>query len=168
MGGPSLTMAEVNRVMEQINRQTDNAHLIMGAAIEDTLGDRLTVTLVASRRRGVAEPTPVSVAKPVVSATARSESEVDLLGGAIAQKPVARTLSAKPEPDPQPAVSATEVAPPVGASRSWRSKKKTKAIHPELQLETITKGPFEHSEPTLRNGVDLDVPTFVRRGMVLN
>ena len=170
MGGPSLTMAEVNRVMEQINRHTDNAHLIMGAAIEDTLGDRLTVTLVASRRRGVAsEPTSVNVAPPVASATTRGESDVDLLGSAIAQKPVARTLAAKPEPEPQSAVSATEVAPsPVGASRSWRSKKKAKAIHPELQLETITKGPFEHSEPTLRNGVDLDVPTFVRRGMVLN
>ena len=41
-------------------------------------------------------------------------------------------------------------------------------MHPELQLETVTKGPFEHSEPTLRNGVDLDVPTFVRRGMTMN
>lgn len=51
---------------------------------------------------------------------------------------------------------------------SWRSRKKIKAVHPELQLETVTKGPFEHSEPTLRNGVDLDVPTFVRRGMVMN
>ena len=34
MGGPSLTMAEVSRVMDQINRHCENAHLMMGAAID--------------------------------------------------------------------------------------------------------------------------------------
>ena len=36
MGGPDLTMAEVNRVMEQINRQCEHAQVIMGAAIDES------------------------------------------------------------------------------------------------------------------------------------
>ncbi len=178
MGGPALSMAEINRVMEQINRQTDNAHLIMGAAIEEALGDRLTVTLVASRQRSHAadlpkdiEPEPAAMPGPVP--VARGGSDLDLLGAAIAKKPVARIAAAKPEVERVAvavAETATDVAPPapVANTRSWRSRKKAKAVHPELQLETVTKGPFEHSEPTLRNGVDLDVPTFVRRGMPMN
>ncbi len=175
MGGPALTMAEVNRVMEQINRQTDNAHLIMGAAIEEALGDRMTVTLVASRQRshGADLPKDVEPEKPEPAPASRGGADFDLLGAAIATKPVTRTAAAKPEPEKVAVVVAetvTDVAAPapVATSRSWRSRKKAKAVHPELRLEPVTKGPFEHSEPTLRNGVDLDVPTFVRRGMVMN
>ncbi len=175
MGGPGLTMAEVNRVMEQINRQCENAHLMMGAAIEEALGERLTVTLVASRQRSHAadlpkDPEPEKHESAPVS---RAGSDFDLLGAAVATKPVTRTATAKPEPERVAVVVAetvTDVAAPapVATSRSWRSRKKAKAVHPELQLEVVTKGPFEHSEPTLRNGVDLDVPTFVRRGMPMN
>jgi len=32
-----MTMTEVNRVMEQINRQCENAHIIMGAGIQEAL-----------------------------------------------------------------------------------------------------------------------------------
>jgi cell division protein FtsZ len=37
-----------------------------------------------------------------------------------------------------------------------------------LPLEIVSKGRFEKSEPTLYRGEDLDVPTFIRRGVVLN
>lgn len=171
-------MAEVNRVMEQINRHADNAHLIMGAAIEDALGDRMTVTLVAARRRSHAADLPKDVepepaADPGIAPSPRGNSDVELLGAAIASKPVMRAAATKPEagrgvvgfaaPEPEASPVAT-----LASTRSWRSRKKAKVVHPELQLETVTKGPFEHSEPTLRNGVDLDVPTFVRRGMPMN
>ena len=56
IGGPDLTMAEVNRVMEQINRQCDHAQVIMGAAVNETFRDRLSVTLIAARRNADAEP----------------------------------------------------------------------------------------------------------------
>ena len=39
-GGPDMTMAEINRVMEQINRQCENAHIIMGAAIQERSGGK--------------------------------------------------------------------------------------------------------------------------------
>ncbi len=50
IGGPDLTMAEVNRVMEQVNRQCEHAQVIMGAAIDEAFNERLTVTLIAARK----------------------------------------------------------------------------------------------------------------------
>jgi hypothetical protein len=37
-----------------------------------------------------------------------------------------------------------------------------------LPLEIVSKGRFEKSEPTIHHGEDLDVPTYIRRGVPLN
>ena len=58
-GGPDLTMSEVNKIMEPLQRQCENAHLIFGAAIDEAFTGRLSVMLIASRRRP-AEPAPWS------------------------------------------------------------------------------------------------------------
>src|SRR5271155_2913217 len=42
VGGKDLTMAEVNRVMEQISRQCERAEIIMGAAIDATVKHKLS------------------------------------------------------------------------------------------------------------------------------
>src|SRR5213075_2413260 len=53
VAGSDLTMAEVNRVMSQLNRACGNARIIMGAAVEIDFGDRLSVTVIATRRNQV-------------------------------------------------------------------------------------------------------------------
>src|SRR5256885_4838774 len=50
VAGSDLTMAEVNRIVSQLNRACENAHIIMGAALEADFGDRLSVTVIATRR----------------------------------------------------------------------------------------------------------------------
>jgi cell division protein FtsZ len=55
--------------------------------------------------------------------------------------------------DPQPARVA------VAASRPREEKQET------LQFEPVTRGRFEKSEPTIVDGQDLDVPTFLRRNL---
>jgi cell division protein FtsZ len=37
-----------------------------------------------------------------------------------------------------------------------------------LPLDIVNKGRFEKSEPTIHKGEDLDLPTYVRRGIALN
>src|SRR6185369_12548906 len=54
-GGPDLSLAEVNRVMDQINRQCEGANLIFGAAIDESLGDTLCVSLLAVKSVARAE-----------------------------------------------------------------------------------------------------------------
>jgi cell division protein FtsZ len=38
----------------------------------------------------------------------------------------------------------------------------------QLPLEIISKGRFEKSEPTIHQGEDLDIPTYIRRHVSLN
>ena len=53
-----------------------------------------------------------------------------------------------------------------GGSRS--RKKATIMRQSTLALEIVSKGRFEKSEPTIHHGEDLDVPTYIRRGVALN
>ena len=54
MGGTDLTMAEVNRVMEQISRHCEHAQIIMGAAVDTELKNRLSVTVIAAKHNAAA------------------------------------------------------------------------------------------------------------------
>jgi cell division protein FtsZ len=38
----------------------------------------------------------------------------------------------------------------------------------QLPLAIISKGRFDKSEPTIRKGEDLDIPTYCRRRVILN
>ena len=38
----------------------------------------------------------------------------------------------------------------------------------QLPLEIVSKGRFDKSEPTIHHGEDLDLPTYLRRGVPLN
>src|SRR5471032_2673369 len=55
VGGKDLTMAEDNRVMEQISRQCERAEIIMGAAINATLKHKLSATVIAARHNPIAK-----------------------------------------------------------------------------------------------------------------
>jgi cell division protein FtsZ len=46
--------------------------------------------------------------------------------------------------------------------------KNSKPVQTQLPLTIVSKGRFDKSEPTLHHGEDLDVPTFIRRGIALN
>lgn len=56
--GKDLTMAEINRVMDQVKRQCSHAQIIMGAAVDAAMKDKLCVTVIAARQN--AAPTSVS------------------------------------------------------------------------------------------------------------
>ena len=53
-------------------------------------------------------------------------------------------------------------------TQSARNRKKLSRLQRELPLEIVFKGRFEKSEPTIRHGEDLDLPTYIRRGVPLN
>jgi hypothetical protein len=43
-----------------------------------------------------------------------------------------------------------------------------KLLQTQLPLAISSKGRFDKSEPTIHKGEDLDIPTYVRRGISLN
>ena len=152
VGGPDLTMAEVNRVMQQINRHCESAHIIMGAAVEESFAGRLAVTIVASRRPPAGRED---------EGNAAPEIERQLIDAEAAPRPPSRFVAPAP-----PATS--ETAEKLLQNGARGRKKLSKMRQGQLPLEIISKGRFEKSEPTIYQGQDLDMPTYLRRGMPLN
>ena len=133
LAGKDLTMAEVNRVMDQVKRQCSHAQIIMGAAVDAALKEKLCVTVIAARQQ--AAPTSLSPRTETRTAHPAAPAHRDL----TASRTAARTRRAA-----------------------------NKLIQTQLPLNIISKGRFDKSEPTKHNGEDLDVPTFLRRGVPLN
>ena len=154
-------MADVNRVMEQINRHCEQAHIIMGAAIDDALMGALTVTLVAARR-GNAEC-------GMRSAESSSVPAAPDFGGTIdeaANSPRSASRFVAPPPPSTPETTGQLMKQQGGGARGRKNASRLR--QGTLSLEIISKGRFEKSEPTIYLGQDLDVPTYIRRGVALN
>jgi cell division protein FtsZ len=157
LGGPDLTMAEVNRVMEQINRHCEHAQVVMGAAIDEAFRDRLAVSVIAARKN--LEP-----AEAPFAARTGQEPSGPLMRQAVAARPASRFGPPQPgspeSPDDQS--SALETAP------SRQRRRPARMLQTQLPLESASKGRFDKSEPNIHRGEDLDLPTYVRRGVALN
>jgi cell division protein FtsZ len=152
-GGPDLTMAEVNRVMEQMNKQCEHAQIIMGAAIEKSFRDRLAVTVIAARKDS----------RPQIPDDQELHDRL-----VDAEAPQARTNSrfVPPAPSLEPEKVDRLLA---RQSRTRNGRKNVSRMRQEqLALEIVSKGRFDKSEPTIHKGEDLDVPTYIRRGVSLN
>ena len=61
-----------------------------------------------------------------------------------------------------------EAAQKIAQNGSRGKRKLSKLKQGTLPLEIVSKGRFEKSEPTIHHGQDLDMPTYIRRGMPLN
>jgi len=133
LAGKDLTMSEVGRVMEQVKRQCGHAQIIMGAAVDAALKEKLCVTVIAARQNAAPSGAP-----------SRSEPSA-----AHASAPMHRDVAAF-------------------RSGSRPRRLANKLIQTQLPLSIVSKGRFDKSEPTKHNGEDLDVPTFLRRGVPLN
>jgi len=159
VGGPDLTMTEVGKVMEPINRQAENAHVIFGAAIDEHFAGRISVTLIASRG-GQADDKRLTVLPPPDAAPI-PDSRLELLGPGDGSRPASRFVA--PAPD-----LSEERKQALYQKQTGRGRRQPSNRQKELNLEIVFKGRFDKSEPTIRHGEDLDIPTYIRRGVPLN
>jgi cell division protein FtsZ len=163
-GGPDLTMAEINRVMEQINRQCENAHIIMGAGIQAALAGRLCVTLVASGLGATDDRRSRRTSDADHGATAPEHGH-EIANPSEDKRPASRFVA----PAPTLSLQETERLLTQQPRSPGRSRKKGSSMaQTQLPLEIVSKGRFEKSEPTIHRGEDLDIPTYIRRGVALN
>jgi cell division protein FtsZ len=168
IGGPDLKMSEVNRLMEKISRQSENAHVIFGAAIDPSFLGRLGVTVIASKRPERETPRELQGTAKLEreTAPAQAQSAPGFDTEFMKAPSTVRTPSRFVAPPPVLSAEKKEqlLARQVGGSR----RKKNSGQQGQLALEIISKGRFEKSEPTIHHGEDLDVPTYIRRGVALN
>jgi cell division protein FtsZ len=185
-GGTSVTLGEVQIIMEELNRHIgDQTQLFMGIGIDPQMGNRLSVSILSSLGNGsdrATEPMPARpefryredlIPAPGEPASDRTE-EARRAEPAFPTKPV--------ETDPTATESTAEGGPPESDSSQGAEKptpvrpapkpeikaasapsKKAEAKQETLQFEPVSRGRFEKSEPTIIDGQDLDVPTFLRK-----
>ena len=160
VGGPDLSLADVNEFMEQINPHCEESHVILGAAIDPDFPGRMAVTVLSARRDGRETPGAPAAAEAV--GTTPAGAEPPFIDPLASGRPASRIVAPPPSITPQNASQMLN-----GLSPRAR-RKAMKMVQGQLPLEIISKGRFEKSEPTIRSGEDLDVPTYLRHNLVLN
>jgi cell division protein FtsZ len=185
-GGTNVTLGEVQIIMEELNRHiNDQTQLFMGIGIETRMGSRLSVSILSSLGNGAEKPAvqhrrrtvfPVEPApqpdvkpepwKPAASpeAPAKPASEhpapvEDARDSASGELMLPSVDSEAPKTSPIRSGAKTESKPPTAAGKKAEAKQET------LQFEPVSRGRFEKSEPTIIDGQDLDVPTFLRKNV---
>ncbi|MFO1477113.1 MAG: cell division protein FtsZ [Verrucomicrobiota bacterium] len=159
-GGPELSMSDMRHVMEVVGAHTGRAQVLMGATISDRLQDQVLITLVACHGelagagRGAAD-TVDRMASPL---------DTQPLEAAGQGRAPSRFAAPPPALPPERLEQMVKQSPAVGRPRRGGPKMR----QGQLPLEIVSKGRFDKSEPTIHKGEDLDVPTYLRRGVSLN
>lgn len=166
LGGPDLARTDVDRVMADLKEHCPHARIIMGAAVDEAFRDRLAVTVIATGRPRRASAKPVTgKSEAAASPEAMPGFETELLHPTKPERPGARLLP--PAPALTPEQREQILAQQTGKSSRGR-KTGPRLKQSTLPLDIVNKGRFDKSEPTIHKGEDLDLPTYVRRGVALN
>ena len=152
LGGPDLTLTEVQRAVSKVRQKSErNPHIFMGAAIDENYVGKLSMLVIASRGKAspVEAPAPLPserelATSPTVEKTATEPVEFSAVAAAVSQ-PTERFLEKSAGKAP--------------AGKRERLKQQS------LGLDVNVKGRFDKLEPTVYEGEDLDLPTFLRRGI---
>ncbi len=217
-GGPGMTLSEVEILMQELERHVgDDTQILFGTAVDNRMGNRMTVTLISSLAADgepaqqplwaapqvAPQPKPAPrPAAPVPTAPAPAEAietceettpepPMETLQTIEASVGVSEVLSelldrneverepeepvaqsprepmaelVQPEPQPPRVILPTKSKP----APPKEAKPVEKIVHARqevLQFESVTRGRFEKSEPTIVEGQDLDVPTFLRKNV---
>ena len=160
-GGPDLTMSEVHRVMEHINGKCEHAQVCMGAVVDEAFRERLAITLIVVRRGESLLSKELSGELQPAASRMSDDLSSHLLNQEDSVRPQSRFVP------PAPALPPEKVEQLV-AKQTRSRKSSAKMRQGQLPLEIVSKGRFDKSEPTIYKGEDLDVPTYIRRGVALN
>jgi cell division protein FtsZ len=189
-GGPGLTLSEVEILMQELGRHvSEQTQILFGAAVDGRLGDRLSVTIISSLAAEEDLISQASVAETFSSPSAppptREEyqhpaPQIHIESEAMAMEPASSEESisfeepvvaeATPAPtlvpsQPEPLMSRPQKKTVPQTEEKSPPEKSAQAKQEVLQFEPVTRGRFEKSEPTIVEGEDLDVPTYLRKNI---
>ena len=182
-GGANVTLGEIGNVMEELNRHiSDRTQLMMGIAIDSGMGSRLSVSIISSlgggperlaktdypaleeHERFEATPTPTTAALPEPVVNLRLGNEQPTNRQQMKVLPSEKAVISESAGDhPSEARTSEKEVAPAGKAAPKVPPKKIEATQEVLQFDAVSRGRFEKSEPTIIDGQDLDVPSFLRR-----
>ena len=192
-GGPGMTLSEVEILMQELGRHiSEQTQILFGAAVDGRLGDRLSVTIISSLTADEdfipqqsqpaqssapamppvweqpheispeidiePEPMPMEVFQPAEMTAFKESAPSD-----TASPPPVEPISVLNKPEPIVSTPHKKPAPIKGEKPS--AEKSAQAKQEVLQFEPVTRGRFEKSEPTIVEGEDLDIPTYLRKNI---
>jgi cell division protein FtsZ len=155
LGGADLTLPKVNELMTAITEQFGrDSHVIMGAVIDEDMAGRVEVCVIGTSDMG-GRGLP---ARRTVSQAARAKTS---LPGTDARHEL-------------PSATSSAVAANSGAAAEQGTARigELKLVHVQKPAqdefgfgEMESRGHFEKTDRNLFDGQDLDVPTYLRRGI---
>jgi cell division protein FtsZ len=188
VGGETMTLDEVQVLMTELGRHiNDKTQLLFGTGVDRRLGERMTVTILSSI--GLRSSEGEALDRPRARSVKREDLESVALARGSACVPDAEhgihhstepefensptdrqspTQEERIDPKAKDAVGEnTSAGEPENTRAAGYSKTKKKSHETQeiLQFEPVARGRFEKSEPTIIDGQDLDVPTFLRRNV---
>lgn len=153
-GGADLSLAKVNELMSALTEEFGReAHVVMGAAIDEALQGRVEICLIGTTDLGsrnfvrrAPTPAPVRKSERAVTPTATSSAPDSNQNVKTSVTPAT----------PRPAMSAADIH-------------KAKPTQEEFGFQggapAENRGAFDKSDRNLFEGQDLDVPTYLRKGI---
>ena len=189
-GGPGMTLSEVEVLMQELGRHVnEQTQILFGAVVDGRLGDRLSVTIISSlaaeddlisqpqdsaalssasaqpplqEEHHHPEPQIYIEPEPAAMESAPLEESISFEESVAAEAtPPSPPVPSEPKPHTvaHPKKVAAQKEEKAPAEKSLQAKQET------LQFEPVTRGRFEKSEPTIVEGEDLDVPTYLRKNI---
>lgn len=158
LGGPDLTMARVNEIMDFVtDRFGSKDNTVLGAVIDGSMSSRVEITVIGT--------TAVeSTNRRYHSVPAASNPEPSRRA-APAARPEASNLPAHAESTPGPAAAEQPAAHDNFAPSGKISHHAIRQNEFDFPRIEDSRGHFDKTDPNLFEGVDLDVPTYLRRGI---
>ena len=154
LGGADLSLPKVNELMTAITEQFGrDSHIIMGAVIDEDMAGRVEVCVIGTSDmggRGLPARRPVAAGARMKNAAGATAPRGDV-------------------PEVQPTANmakASATAAPAHDRASDMSLHLQKPSQEEFGFgEVESRGHFEKTDRNLFDGQDLDVPTYLRRGI---
>jgi len=151
-GGADLSLTKVNELMSALTEEFGReAHVVMGAAIDEALQGRVEICLIGTTDLGsrnfVRRPAPTPVRKPAERGTAPTAT------------------SSAPESNTNLKTAVTSASPRPAAADSHKAKPTQEEFGFQGGTPAENRGAFDKSDRNLFEGQDLDVPTYLRKGI---
>src|SRR4029450_13902628 len=175
-------------MQERGRHVSDQTQILFGAAVDARLGDRLTVTIISSLAAGedlIPQPTQSALSSAPANLPIWEQPQEILPKIETEPEPTPMEsfepaemipfdeptpIETAPQPPIEPApskpkatVSPAQKTP--GKEETPATEKAVQAKQEVLQFEAVARGRFEKSEPTIVEGEDLDVPTYLRKNL---
>jgi len=153
-GGADLSLTKVNELMSALTEEFGReAHVVMGAAIDEALQGRVEICLIGTTDLGSRNfvrraPAPAPVRKSDRAAA-----------------PTATSLAPESNQNVKTAVSPATPRPAVSAADLHKAKPTQEEFGFQGGAPAENRGAFDKSDRNLFEGQDLDVPTYLRKGI---